>query len=115
MFWRTNSPKTDFKKQWQHIEELVAIKRDSALKQALLEADKLLDLGLREKKVRGNTLGERLKESRSLFPEDLYQQIWEAHKLRNRLVHENEEILSFQIEKALWSFKRALQRLRFLS
>ncbi len=106
--------KVDFGARWKEIEELLRVRRDSALKQALLQADKLLDLALKEKKLKGETLGTRLKEARYIFEPRLYQRIWDAHKLRNRLVHGDEEILSFQIEKAIKVFKEALQVLRLL-
>lgn len=54
----------------------------------LIEYDKLLDHILKTRKVSGETLGERLKNSRTLFSRAEYNDIWEAHKLRNRVVHE---------------------------
>ena len=112
--WFLRRQKTDFSEKWAKVQELLNLKRDSALKQALLEADKLLDLALKEKKVKGNTLGERLRSARKFFPEQLYRQIWSAHRLRNKLVHEDEEILSFQIEKAISAFRQALEKLNLL-
>jgi len=104
----------DFQEEWQSIKELLKTKRDSAMKQALLQADKLLDLALKNKKVQGETMGGRLKTAKTMFSKDLYPLIWQAHKLRNRLLHENEEILSFQIERAINTFYRALKELRYL-
>lgn len=112
---KQNNKNIDFNSRWQKVENLLGARRDSALKQGLIEADKLLDLSLREKGLKGETMGGRLKMAKSLFEANLYQQIWEAHKLRNRLVHDDDEILSFQIEKAVKVFKKALQRLGFLS
>ncbi len=56
-------------------------------KQALVEADKLLDNILRTK-VKGKDMGTRLKMAKGYFDFSLYQQLWQAHKLRNRIVHE---------------------------
>ena len=111
---RRNKKSLDFQSRWQKVEELLKVKRESALKQALMEADKLLGLALKEKRLKGETLGERLKEAKALFEPNFYQELWEAHKLRNRLVHEDDEILSFQIEKAVKVFKKALEKLKFL-
>jgi hypothetical protein len=33
-------------------------------------------------------MGERLKMAKDTFDRDLYNKIWEAHKVRNNLVHE---------------------------
>lgn len=103
-----------FQERWQKIELMLRVKTESSMKQALLEADKLLDLGLKEKKVKGETMGERLKSAHNLFDKNLYNEIWQAHKLRNRLVHEDSEILSFQIETKVLVFKRALKALNLL-
>ena len=73
---------------------MLRVKRESSIKQALLEADKLLDLGLKDKKTKGETMGERLKSAKNLFDNNLYNEIWQAHKLRNQMVHEDSEILS---------------------
>ena len=55
---------------------------------AVAEADKLFDLALKELCVTGQTMGERLKASEAMFTAQQYNQLWEAHKLRNRLAHE---------------------------
>ncbi len=57
-------------------------------KQALIVADKTLDSVLKTV-VTGKDMGERLKNARRLFSDkSLYQQIWEAHKTRNKVVHQ---------------------------
>ncbi len=61
----------------------------------LLEADKLLDFCLEHKGVEGDTLGDRLKKSKRFFPWKQYQQIWEAHKARNQMVHD----IDFQVNQ----------------
>ena len=71
----------------------------------VIEADKLLDHTLKLKGLPGETMGERLKEAKTLYPAKLYDQIWEAHKVRNNLVHE----VSFRI-----SDKRALKEFNSL-
>ena len=101
-------------KPHQKIEQMLRAKTESSMKQALLEADKLLDLGLKDKIVKGETMGERLKSAQNLFENNLYNEIWQAHKLRNQLVHEDSEILSFQIENKILVFKRALKVLNIL-
>jgi hypothetical protein len=103
-----------FQERWQKIESMLRVRTESSMKQALLEADKLLDLGLKEKRVKGETMGERLKSAVNLFDKNLYNEIWSAHKLRNQLVHEDSEILSFQIENKVLVFKRALKAINIL-
>lgn len=54
-------------------------------KHAVLEGDKLLDLLLQRKGYRGS-LGEKLKKAHKKFSN--IQDLWDAHKIRNRVAHE---------------------------
>lgn len=85
---RKKVSKEKIKKIWNKIN--YNIKQDDFLywKDAVVEADKLLDLVLMNV-TGGNSLGERLKNAKNLVRDkSLYNRIWEAHKLRNKLVHE---------------------------
>lgn len=74
---------------------------------AVLNADKLLDTALRERGVAGETMGERLKASKSVLRD--IDSVWRAHKLRNRIAHEDgQKIGKRQCAEALKIFKRAL-------
>lgn len=77
---------------------------------AVLEADKLLHLALEKKGYQG-TVADQLKASAKLFTD--LDNLWYAHKLRNRLAHE----LDFKVSpgegrKALEYFHRALRDLK---
>ncbi len=77
---------------------------------AIVSADKLLDSALRDKRIAGETMGERLKNSTAHFSS--IDSIWRAHKLRNRIAHEdNVEVSKRQANEALKAFKRALMDL----
>jgi hypothetical protein len=58
------------------------------LKSVIMDADKLLDFVLKSKRVKGETLGERLRNAKDSLPWKDYQNLWEAHKLRNKMSHE---------------------------
>ncbi|MEK7611629.1 MAG: hypothetical protein AAB486_04645 [Patescibacteria group bacterium] len=73
--------------RWGRIEELLTAGKPSALKQAVMEADKLLDYALTQL-CSGASMGERLKTANSIFSPETYQNLWSAHKFRNALVHE---------------------------
>lgn len=83
---RESALKKKVDQKFNEINQLLAIDNESAFRTAIIEADKLLDFVLKAKGVRGSTLGERLKSSRGLI-RDL-NNIWFAHKVRNRLVHD---------------------------
>jgi hypothetical protein len=89
--------------EWLRVEELVKIGQPSQLRQAVIKADNLLDFAL-SKLTTGTTTGERLKNARPYYcageAEQLqgakrhhfkdyaiYQGLWDAHKVRNALVH----------------------------
>lgn len=80
------------KADWQTdlIERLDAISRssnDSRLK--LIELDKLAAYALQQKfNQPQQSLGQILKTYRSRFSKQQLDQIWSAHKLRNKMVHE---------------------------
>jgi hypothetical protein len=83
--------------------------------QAVMEADKLFDHVLQGMGVRGNTLGERLKSAELLFTSEMYNNLWEAHKLRNRLAHEvGHGISGHEAERAVRAFHAALVHLKVI-
>ena len=99
---------------WQDVE--MHVLQDATCAQAISEADKLLDAALQLKGVKGTTMGERLKASTGLFPHDLYQDIWQAHKIRNNLAHEvGARVTQAEAQYAVSTFRNALYKLGILS
>ncbi len=96
--------------RWHEIEQSVQRGGPTQLRQAVIEADKLVDYSLKQLQVGGETMGERLRQGAARFSD--YQGVWEAHKVRNQLVHEvNRELLSFETTGVLAKFKRGLHDL----
>ncbi|HAI62678.1 MAG: hypothetical protein UU64_C0002G0018 [candidate division WWE3 bacterium GW2011_GWF2_41_45] len=96
---------------WENISVLLKQKGPSQLKQALIMADKSLDAVLKEM-VPGETMGERLKNAVEKFDRSTYNRIWDAHKLRNSLVHEaGFEPAYFMITEAVSNLKEAIYKL----
>jgi len=88
------------------------LKRDehSSYHLSVLNADKLVDQALRERGVSGQTMGERMKNSASLFSDR--NGIWTAHKLRNRIAHESDANVTYdEARYALSCFKKTLKDL----
>lgn len=82
------------------------------LKSALVDADKLLDFVMKSRRLKGETMGERLKNANKYFDRNQYNRIWEAHKLRNRLVHEIDSSTNDQqIRTAFSELKSAIRKL----
>lgn len=85
----------------------------NGLRQAVTDADKLLDNVLRTQNFRGETMGERLKNAKTRFSDYRhYDGAWRAHKVRNALVHEvGFDLVPSQAREALTDFKSAIKDL----
>ena len=101
----TSEKEASTRENWQKIEELLKLGKPSQLRQAVIEGDKIVDGVLREL-VLGSTMGERLKSARDLFSREAYNRLWEAHKIRNSLVHEA------GFEPPYYVCKEAVEKLR---
>jgi len=92
-----------FKNEWRKITSI------SDGKHAVLDADKLLNLVLKKKGYMGG-VGEQLKKAAKVFTN--VNDVWSAHKLRNRVAHELDvQVSSGEKQQALRSFERALRDL----
>ncbi len=111
---KTNLPKEAAKKEWANIEKHFFRGDENDLKIAVIEADKLLEEALREAGIRGATLGDRLK---NLKPDQMsnLDQIWQAHRLRNDIVHQSTFRLKRDLaERALKIYESTLKQLGLL-
>lgn len=73
--------------RWLHIESLIDSAKASEWREAIIEADIMLDDVLARQGYVGDGVGEKLK---SVEPADFksLQDAWEAHKMRNQIAHE---------------------------
>ncbi len=73
--------------RWAHIEELLKSGTPSDRRQAIIEADIMLDDTLTKAGYQGDTVGDKLK---AIHPSNLstLQNAWEAHKVRNQIAHD---------------------------
>lgn len=97
----------------QHFSELEEMLTSNQLaKLAVSEADKLLDKAMLLAGAEGVVFADRLRNFEDKFDTALYQQIWQAHKLRNQLAHEvGIEVSVHEAKKALSAFAAALRTL----
>jgi hypothetical protein len=59
----------------------------------VMDCDKLMDKALIDFKLKGSTMGQRLKNAKNLSFN--LNQVWQVHKLRNQIAHE----VGFQVSK----------------
>lgn len=106
---KPNLDPTFVRQHWAEIQQMMAI-GPTGLKNALMEADKLLDHVMISKGFRGETMGDRLKQSGSKFSD--LNAIWSAHKLRNQIAHEVAiDIVPNQIKDAVDKLGRGIRDL----
>lgn len=100
--------KTYYESRWQDLQKLLHDQATWPL--AIIDADKLLDDALKAHKFKGKTMGERLVAAqREIQAND---DVWFGHKLRNRLVHENDvKIKERDVKEALLGIRHALKDL----
>ena len=100
--------------EWKNVakQNLITTLKTSDYKSALIELDKLLDYCLKNKKLEGETLGERLKNAKGLYEKREYNSIWEAHKQRNALVHQvNYRLDNASLKQHINTLKKAVEEL----
>lgn len=97
-----------YSSKWQELQGL--LREQTSWPLAIINADKLLDHALKESKYKGKTMGERLVAAqRDIKYND---DVWFGHKLRNKLVHENDfKLRERDVKDALLGIKAALKDL----
>lgn len=106
-----NSTREKVDLDWLNINAMLKGASPSQLKQALITADRSLDTVLRDLTV-GETMGERLKNAKELFYAETYEKLWQAHKLRNALVHESgADFQHFILKKAVEDLRIGMKEL----
>lgn len=76
----------------QEIENLLSSENVIELKHAVLEADKLVDYMLKKKGYAGETFADRLRNAEKHINHTIYQSVWDGHKIRNTIAHDNANI-----------------------
>lgn len=95
---------------WKQIEDSLNGGNSVTYQMAVLSADKLLDQVMKDVGVPGDTMGDRLKSAGNRFSN--VDDVWFAHKLRNRIAHESDVNVNLvTAKKALGIFKKALKDL----
>lgn len=97
-----------YRLRWLTIEKQLNKAEVSSFSLCILNADKLLDQALKERGIKGETMGERMKTAKEIWSNT--NAVWSAHKLRNQVAHESEVQISYDdSRRALANFKQALK------
>jgi hypothetical protein len=105
---RSNARSESFRERWQDIQK--DCRKSDEWPTCVIEADKLLGDVLKASGFKGRTMGERLVAAqRSLSDND---SVWFAHKLCNKIVHEEiTRLYKRDVQSALMGMRKALQDL----
>ena len=100
-----------YKKKWTKLQQMLPDKNSWPM--AIIDADKLLDEALKKRRFKGKSTGERLVAAQhSLTYND---GVWFGHKLRNKLVHEQDiKLRKNDVKNALSGIRQALRDLKAL-
>ncbi len=114
-FLLTNAfPKRQLNKSWQKILSRLNKNDEANLRLALIEADNLFDDLLKQMRLPGESMADRLKYLDSSQISNI-DEIWQAHKLRNTIVHNPEyPITRNEIEFGVRAYEKALKELEFI-
>ena len=100
---------------WSHVRRYAESLHEAEWKLSVIEGDKFVDDALKWKGFAGETMGERLM---MIKPNELssLQELWDAHKLRNILVHDTQfHVRHEQALAAVNAFERVLKELGALA
>lgn len=105
---------SQLKERWMNILQKLDPKSHDSMMLAIIAADKLVDDALKKVGFVGDTMADRLKQFSPSEMKSL-EELWDAHKLRNELVHQpNFEFSVKDATRALKSYETFLKELELL-
>ena len=97
-----------FQAKWRDMQKLCASK--DTWKQAIVDADKILDEALKKKRFGGKTMGERLTKAQRILSDN--EGVWFGHKLRTKLEsNPAAKLKESDVKQALIGIRQALKDL----
>ena len=95
-----------FIKRWKSLQRKLPNRQN--WREAVIEADKLLDDALKKKKIKGKTMGEKLVNAQKIFSDN--DAVWYGHKLRKKIDKNPSYIPKKQeVKKALLGLRLGLK------
>jgi ABC-type transporter MlaC component len=112
-----NSKKKSFKRKdrllatLERLKEHIVSENEFERRDAIIRLDNLLAQSFNYKYSNSLKCGENLKKSSKLFRKDTYQNLWDVHKLRNDVVHNNRSISEEEAQKAYHVYKLCIKQI----
>ena len=99
--------------RWYGIREKISKTDEASIKQAVIEADKLMDYCMKVAGFEGEKFADRLRNTKTRFPKKIYSNIWQAHILRNEIVHNiDSKVNGFEAKQAVANFQIGIKYLK---
>ncbi|HSX17598.1 MAG TPA: hypothetical protein VLH86_05880 [Patescibacteria group bacterium] len=95
-----------FQDQWQELQKMLRDK--TKWSDAIVNADKLLDVALKKRHFKGSSMGERLVKAQRLFTDN--DNLWFGHKLRNKIdADPTVKLKEAEVKQALMGIRQGLK------
>lgn len=109
------SPDTDLSDRWESVVKHISTQNPNDWRQAIIDADIILDNILTKMGYIGQTVGEKLQKVAKGDFESL-ESAWEAHKVRNQIAHEgsNFALNEHEAKKAFDNYKKVFEEFYYV-
>lgn len=99
---------------WRQVRARIASTNPADWNLAVIQADAVFDSVLKDMGLAGETMGERL-QLLDVAKLNSLNDVWEAHKMRNRIAHETDLALSHEeASRAVSLFEKGLRELAYI-
>jgi hypothetical protein len=95
----------------ERLKEHVGSENEFERRDTIIRLDNLLSKALNYKFSNSKSCGENLKKAKKFFRRDTYQNLWDVHKLRNEVVHNNRSISIEESEDAYHIYKLCIKKI----
>lgn len=77
----------------------------------IIKLDNILSKALQYRLSNNNLCGDNLKLIKKRFKKNEYERLWEAHKIRNRIVHDDLDITESEASEAYKIYNMSIHRI----
>jgi ABC-type transporter MlaC component len=108
---KSSKKKDRLKKSLENLKDNSSSENEFERRDTIIRLDNLLAKALNYRYSNDINCGENLKKAKKLFRKDTYQNLWDVHKLRNEVVHNNRSISIEESENAYHIYKLCINKI----
>jgi hypothetical protein len=95
----------------ERLKEHVGSENEFERRDTIIRLDNLLSKALNYRFSNSKSCGANLKNAKKFFRRDTYQNLWDVHKLRNEVVHNNRSISIEESEDTYHIYKLCIKKI----